>query len=52
MIRDHIATSVHLDREDLDMAPFDGKGGMARMYELFGESMDTVIDELNDSLAA
>ena len=52
MIRDHIVTSFHLDRDDLDMAPFDGKGGMGRMYKLFGGRMDEVIDELNEALAA
>ena len=52
MIRDHIITSFHLDRDDLDMAPFDGKGGMGRMYQLFGDRMDSVIDELNEALAA
>ncbi len=52
MIRDHITTSFHLDRDDLDMAPFDGKGGMGQMYRLFGERMDAVIDELNEALAA
>ncbi len=52
MIRDHVITSVHLDRNDLDLAPFDAKGGMGRMYNLFGDRMDTVIDELNEALAA
>ena len=52
MIRDHIAASVHLDRDDLEMAPFDAKGGMGRMYQLFGEQMDAVIDEMNGALAA
>ena len=52
MIRDHIITSFHLDREDLDMAPFDGKGGLGQMYKLFGKQMDDVIDELNETLAA
>ena len=52
MVRDHIITSFHLDRDDLDMAPFDGKGGMGQMYKLFGERMDSVIDELNEALAA
>ena len=52
MIRDHIVTSFHLDRDDLDMAPFDGKGGLGQMYKLFGERMDSVIDELNEALAA
>ena len=51
MIRDHITHSFHLERGDLDMAPFDGKGGLGRMYQLFGERMDGVIDELNEALA-
>ena len=52
MIRDHIITSFHLDRDDLDMAPFDGKGGLGQIYKLFGDRMDDVIDELNKALAA
>ena len=52
MIRDHIITSFHLGRDDLDMAPFDGKGGMGQMYKLFGDRMDSVMDELNEALAA
>ena len=51
MIRDHVATSFHLDREDLEMSPFDAQGGLGRMHQLFGNQMDTVIDELNDALA-
>ena len=51
MIRDHIVSSFHLDRDDLDMAPFDAKGGMGQMYKLFGDQMDSVIDELNEALA-
>ena len=52
MIRDHVITSFRLERDDLDMAPFDAKGGMGQMYKLFGDRMDGVIDELNDALAA
>ena len=52
MIRDHIITSFHLDRDDLDMAPIDGKGGLGQLYKLFGNRMDAVIDELNEVLAA
>ena len=52
MIRDHIIDSFHLERDDLEMAPFDGKGGMGQMYKLFGDRMDDVIDELNEALAA
>ena len=52
MIRDHIISSFHLGRDDLEMAPFDAKGGMGQMYKLFGDQMDSVIDELNEVLAA
>lgn len=52
MIRDHIASSVHLDRDDLDMAPFGSKGGLGKMYQLFGDHMDPLITELNEALAA
>ena len=52
MIRDHIINSFHLDRDDLDMVPFDSKGGLGQMYKLFGERMDAVIDKLNEALAA
>ena len=52
MIRDHIITSFHLERDDLDMAPFDGKGGLGKMYDLFANRMDGTISELNEALAA
>ncbi len=52
MIRDHISSSFHLDREDLDYAPFDAQGGLGRMAQLFGDEMDRVIDEMNEALAA
>jgi type I restriction enzyme R subunit len=52
MIRDHVITSFHIDRDDLDMAPFDAQGGLGRMYSLFGETTDAVIGELNRVLVA
>lgn len=52
MMRDHIAQSFHLERDDLDLSPFDAKGGLGRMYQLFGSQMDTVIDTLNRELVA
>jgi type I restriction enzyme R subunit len=52
MIRDHIANSVHIERDDLDMAPFDARGGLGKMYQLFGESMDMVLNEMNEVLVA
>lgn len=51
-IKDHVITSVHMDMDDLDYAPFDGKGGIGKMVQLFGDEMHTIIDELNEALAA
>jgi len=51
MIRDHIISSFHMERDDLEMAPFDAQGGMGRMHQLFGDQMDAVIGELNEVLA-
>ena len=52
MIRDHVASSFHIERDDLEMSPFDGQGGLGRMYQLFGTTMDTLLDELNEVLVA
>ncbi len=52
MIRDHVANSFHIEREDLEMSPFDGQGGLGKMYQLFGVKMDTLLDELNKVLVA
>ncbi len=52
MIRDHVTTSYHIDRDDLEYAPFDAKGGLGRMHQLFGDEMDTLLDEMNEALAA
>lgn len=52
MLRDHAITSFHIDREDIEMAPFDARGGLGKMYQLFGNDMDSLIDELNRELAA
>lgn len=52
MIKDHIATSIHLDADDLDYTPFDAEGGKGKMWQLFGENMDDIINELNEALAA
>jgi type I restriction enzyme R subunit len=52
MIKEHVATSMHLDADDLDYTPFDAEGGKGKMWQLFGEGMDGIINELNEELAA
>jgi len=52
MLKEQIATSVHVDMDDLDYTPFDAKGGRGKMWQLFGDEMETIINELNEALAA
>lgn len=37
MLKEQIATSVHVETDDLDYTPFDAKGGRGKMWQLFGE---------------
>lgn len=52
MMRDHIATSVEMDIEDLDAAPFVQQGGRGKAVEVFGKTLPKVIKELNEVLVA
>lgn len=52
MIKDHIVSSYHLELSDLDYTPFDAQGGRGKMYQLFGNEMEQIIEELNEVLAA
>ena len=52
MIRDHIAGSCTIEKEDLDEVPFSQNGGLARVYNLFGDGYKDLLNELNKALAA
>ncbi len=52
MIKEHIASSIHIEPDDLDLTPFDAHGGRGKMWQLFGERMGAIIDELNEVLTA
>jgi len=52
LLRDFIAESIHLDRDDLELGTMGRQGGLARMHQLFGEDMEAIMDELNEVLAA
>ena len=42
----------HVDKEDFELDPFNKNGGLGRMWQLFGEETDGIIEELNEVLAA
>jgi type I restriction enzyme R subunit len=52
MIKDYVSRSFHVDKEDFELDPFNKNGGLGKMWQLFGEQTDEIIDELNEVLAA
>ena len=52
MMKDYISSSFHIDREDFDLTPFNEYGGLGKMWQLFGEETEEIINELNEVLVA
>ena len=52
LIKDHIAVSLSIEPEDLDLSPFDHKGGLGRFYDVFGDSYEAILQEMNVELVA
>ncbi len=52
LIRDHIATSLSFEAEDFESVPFNQLGGLGKAFQLFGEQLPKLLDELNEVLAA
>ena len=52
LVKDHIAVSLSIEPSDLDLNPFDRKGGLGRFYEVFGEKYEAILAEMNIELVA
>jgi type I restriction enzyme R subunit len=52
MMKDYIAASFHVDKDDFELDLFNKQGGLGKMWQLFGEDTETIIKELNESLVA
>ncbi len=52
MIRDHIAANLTIETDAFDYAPFIQEGGLGRVHQIFGDELDTIINDLNEALAA
>ena len=52
MIKDHIATSLSIETSDLELSPFDRKGGLGRFYDVFGDRYEAILEEMNMELVA
>jgi len=52
MIKEFIAVSLCITRDDMDLSPFNASGGLGRFYQLFGDNCETLLDEMNSALIA
>ncbi|MDQ2719446.1 MAG: DEAD/DEAH box helicase family protein [Bacteroidota bacterium] len=52
IIKEYVANSFHVEKEDFELDPFNKNGGLGKMWQLFGEKTDEIIEELNEVLAA
>ena len=52
MIKDYVANSFHVEKEDFELDPFNKQGGLGRFYQLFKEDYEKILEELNEVLAA
>ena len=52
MMKDHIANSCSIQRDDFDYAQLADKGGLQKAWGLFGNQLDDLIKEMNEELVA
>jgi len=52
LIKDHIASSCSIGREDFDYAELADKGGLQRAWTVFGSQLDELMKEMNEELVA
>ena len=52
LMKDHIASSCSISREDFDYAELADKGGLQKAWGLFGKELDGLMSEMNMELVA
>ena len=52
MIREHIASNLEIEADDFGYAPFNQRGGLGKVHQLFGAELPKVIEDLNTALVA
>ena len=52
LIKDHIVASLSILPEDLELTPFDRKGGLLGFYDAFGNEYEKILQEMNEELVA
>jgi len=51
-VKNHIAASLAIEQDDLEEVPFKQFGGLGAAFELFGDTLPTLLNELNERLSA
>ncbi|MGI6783069.1 MAG: type I restriction-modification enzyme R subunit C-terminal domain-containing protein [Aminivibrio sp.] len=52
-IQDHLVKNLAISREDFEIMPvFERRGGLTQAKRIFGEALDAILREINESLAA
>jgi len=52
LIKDHIASSCRIERDDFDYAQLAGKGGLQKAWTVFDGQLEVLLTEMNEELAA
>jgi len=52
MIKDHIVSSVRIEKDDFELSPFVDDGGLGKFYKIFGSESGKILVEINEELAA
>jgi type I restriction enzyme R subunit len=52
MIRDHVAASWEIEIDDFDNVPFVQEGGLGKAIQVFGRELPTLLQQINDAVAA
>ena len=52
LIKVNPMASLGIEPEDLDLSPFDRKGGLGQFYDMVGELYEAVLQEMNVEFVA
>lgn len=52
MIRDYMAANLGIGTDDFEYVSFAYERGLGKIYQIFGNDLNTIIEELNETLAA
>ena len=52
LMKDHIAASCSIERDDFDYAELASRGGLQKAWQVLGSELDTLMAEMNEELVA